>query len=265
MTRIIGIVLVRNEDLFVRQAVESVLGFCDRVILADNGSTDGTAEILQALVREQPEKLEYHRISHPRFSHDLLKEFIGTDTWVFGVDGDEIYDRERLPAFRTRLLSGEFRAAWMILGNVLHCVSADSKSAKAAGYLAPPSRSITKLYNFSAIDGWDGDTVERLHGGNIRFRAGYGHGSKRSLQDEQSWEDSSLRCLHLCFLRRSSAEPESPAVRENIMELHKGSLSDRIRRGVNRLFGWQNHSSWKREYYRRGPLVEVGAASFFGG
>ncbi len=29
--QIIGIVLVRNEDLFVRQAVENILDFCDRI------------------------------------------------------------------------------------------------------------------------------------------------------------------------------------------------------------------------------------------
>jgi len=263
MTRIIGIVLVRNENLFVSQAVTNVLDFCDQIFLVDNGSTDGTAELLMELAGRLPEKLSYHRITHPSASHELIKPFAGGDYWIFGVDGDEIYDPARLAVFRPRLLAGEFSSHWMVRGNVLHCSRLDLAAGQATGFLSPPSRSITKLHNFAAIDSWDGDTVERLHGGAIRFRDGFGPHDKRSLEQEASWDDASLRCLHLCFLRRSSADEINPAARENIMELHRGGLVGSLRRLANRFLRRKNPSRWKQERYCRGPLVTVEARSFF--
>ncbi len=263
MTQIIGIVLVRDEDLFVRRAVENILGFCDRIFLADNGSTDGTAGILQDLAAEHPGKLSYHRIDHPRYSHDLLREYIGQPAWVFGVDGDEIYDTVRLATLRTRLLAREFSDQWMVLGNVLHVTDLDRSGHRVSGHLSPPSRSITKLYNFSAITSWDGDTVERLHGGDIAFRPGFGHASKCNLETRFDWDSTPLRCLHLCFLPRSSRDETDPAVRENIMELYRGGWRGMLRRSVNRLLGRKTPSRWKQERYCRGPVVTVSTQPFF--
>ncbi len=263
MTEIIGIVLVRNEDLFVRRAVENVLGFCDRIFLVDNGSSDGTAGVLLSLASRFPSKLSYHRIAHPSESHDLIKGFAGQDVWIFGVDGDEIYDPRALAEFRPRVVTGEFARHWMVLGNVLHC--RDLGEGTASGFLAPPSRSITKLYNFAAIESWDGDTVERLHGGKVVFRDGFAHDSKRNLEQEADWDRAALRCLHLCFLRRSSADPREPVARENIMEIHRGGIVGHLRRLANRLLRRKNPSRWKQERYCRGPLTTVDAGRFFPG
>ncbi|MEI8312361.1 MAG: glycosyltransferase family A protein, partial [Verrucomicrobiota bacterium] len=143
--KIVGIVLVRNEDLFVSQAVRNIASFCDALILCDHGSTDGTAEILDNLARSLPHA-SVHRLGHPSESHNLLKAFAGTRTWVFGVDGDELYDPRRLQDFRARLLAGEFDRIWRMKGNVLHCTSLCPDHSTATGHPAPPSRSITKLY-----------------------------------------------------------------------------------------------------------------------
>lgn len=263
MTQIIGIVLVRNEDLFVRQGVENILAFCDRIFLVDNNSSDGTAGLLMQLASRHPDKLSYHRIGHPSASHELIKPYCGGDHWIFGVDGDELYDPARLADFRPRLLSGEFSCHWMVLGNVLHCEDLNLNTHQASGYLSPPSRSITKLYNFAAIDSWNGDTVERLHGGDIRFRPGFGHSNRRNLEKEYSWDNASLRCLHLCFLRRSSADARNPAARENIMELYRGGLSGRLRRLASLVLFRKSPSRWKQERYCRGPLTTVPTDAFF--
>jgi len=254
---------VRNEDLFVRAAIENILDFCDRIFLADNGSTDGTTGILKCLAAAHPRKVSYHRIDHPRLSHDLLREYIGRDAWIFGVDGDEIYDTARLAEFRPRLLAGEFSDVWMVLGNVLHVTSLERAASRVSGHLSPPSRSITKLYNFSAITAWDGDTVERLHGGDITFRPGFEHGSKCNLEKRFAWDTTPLRCLHLCFLPRSSQDETNPAVRENIMELYRGGLQGALRRLLNRLLGKRTASRWKQERYCRGPEVVVTTSPFF--
>lgn len=260
MSGIVGIVLVRNEDRFVARAVRNAMAFCDRMLLVDHGSADGTPAILRKLAAESGGRAGFHAIGHPRESHDLLQPFVGTPTWVFGVDGDEIYDPERLAGFRSELLGGAFDRHWMVMGNVLHCERLGG--GEAAGYLAPPSRSITKLYNFSAITSWSGDTPERLHGGHPVFRAGYEEASKRLLQEEFAWEESPLRCLHACFVSRSSLDAHADS-RENIMETYCGGWTNRLRRLWRRLRGEPEVSHWKRERYARGELVTLPTGPFF--
>src|SRR3954447_10732954 len=87
-TQIVGIVLVHNEDVFVERAIRNVAAFCDRLHAVDHVSTDGTWEILQRLEREY-DHLDARRVRHARQSHQLVEPYAGTNTWVFGVDGDE--------------------------------------------------------------------------------------------------------------------------------------------------------------------------------
>ena len=86
VTRVVGIVLVRDEDLYVEQAVRNVSGFCDELILVDNRSRDRTPEILERLADELPHA-SLHRVKHPSVSHDLIAPLAGEDVWIFGVDG----------------------------------------------------------------------------------------------------------------------------------------------------------------------------------
>jgi hypothetical protein len=262
--QIVGIVLVHNEDLHVARAVENIASFCDRVILCDHQSSDGTVGILEGLVSKY-HHAELHHITHPSESHDLLKPFAGTRTWVFAVDGDEIYDPRLLDGFRHRLLAGEFDEIWRMKGNVLHCTSVTPDHTLASGFMSPPSRSMTKLYNFAAINAWNGKMIERLHGGEISFKEGYHDLLKNNFQESLGWEETPLRCLHLCFLRRSSLEesPSREGQRENIQEIFGGGLAGKCRRLLNRILGRKATSSWKQYYYRQGPIEMVDATPFF--
>ena len=263
-TRIVGIVFVRNEDRFVERAVRNAADFCDEVILADRRSTDHTPEILRKIAAENPAKFRFLELDHPKESHDLLQPYVGSNVWVFAVDGDEIYDPQRLAEFRPRLLAGEFDRHWMILGNVVHCREFDPAKKSATGFAAPPSRSMVKLYNFAAIDAWDGDTPERLHGGRIVFRPGYHDQAKLEMFRTCTWDDTPLRCLHMCFLPRSSADRRnSRGARESIIETFYGGWTGRLRRWFGRALGRAEASPSKTERYARGDLVTVNTAPFF--
>jgi len=260
-TKIAGIVLVRNEDLFVRQAVENIAAFCDTLILCDHASTDGTRGILADLAATLP-NATLHAIRDPADSHGLVKEYAGSATWVFGADGDEIYDPAGLMRMRERLLRGEFSDAWAVFGNVLNVTELDLASREAAGHLSPPCRSMTKLYNFAAIDAWDGFCPERLHGGTPRFREGYSALSRCALNETTPWEAADFRCLHVCFLRRSSLDSEE-SVRANLMEIQGGSRLSRVAQWLRGLLGVRPRVRWKNERYRRGPLTRVPTDGFF--
>ena len=262
--RIVGIVLVRNEDIFVERAVRNVARFCDRIHAVDHVSTDRTWEVLRALAREY-DHVDARRVRHAGDSHRLLEPYATTATWVFGVDGDELYDPHRLVGFREDLLAGAFANVFKVASNVLNCVRLDRERLTAEGYPSPPSRSITKLYNFAALESWPGDGSERLHGGRPVFRSGYDERAVDNIGERLSWDETPLRCLHACFLRRSSAEPEpsEPAGRPILEET---SMQDRSWRGVvkRRLLRRSppTVSAWKQEKYMRGQLTTVDASPF---
>jgi hypothetical protein len=260
--RIIGIVLVHNEDLHVAYAISNMRDFCDHILLVDHASTDATAEILQNFAGDDSE-LEYHRISHPRHSHELLQRYVNTDSWIFGVDGDEIYDPAGLRQMREQILSGSYQQWWMILGNVLNCDHLDTRARAASGFLAPPCRSITKLYNFSLITAWSGKTPERLHGGRLNFHPGNDASARHNLHEELPWEKSPLRCLHTCFLPRSSLDPAVSGVRENIIETFHPKLHRRLHQWWQRLRGASPESHWKKSRYMRGERVTKDVSAFF--
>jgi len=137
VSKIVAILLVKNEDLFIDSVITNLLNFCDEIIVADNLSTDGTAEKIKRLTR-QYSKIVYHRIDSIASSHDLISGYAGENVWVFGVDGDEIYDSLGLAHFREELLAGKYDKWWMIFGNVLHCTALNSERKIATGHFSPP-------------------------------------------------------------------------------------------------------------------------------
>jgi glycosyltransferase involved in cell wall biosynthesis len=260
--RIVGISLVRDEDLFVEQAVRNVLDFCDELILVDHRSRDDTPRILAALAVEHPDKVSLHRVDDPSASHDLVASLAGQDVWVLAVDGDELFDPEGLRAFRPRLLAGELDDWWLVRSNALHAVELDDERRVARGYLSPPAPSMVKLHNFALIESWEGRHPERLHGTEgLRFKPGH-EARKLELEKQVGWEESPLRCLHLCFLRRSSRERKARA-RVNIPDLNAPRRLPRRLAYRARVALGLEQSGWKLEHYRQGDLVTVDAAPFF--
>jgi glycosyltransferase involved in cell wall biosynthesis len=263
--QIVGIALVRNEDSFVEQAIRNVADFCDRVYVVDHMSKDGTWEIVEGLDREL-DHLQAVRSRHSRVSHEVLEQYAGTETWVLGVDGDELYDPAGLAGFREQLVGGAHSNVFRLRSTVLNAVELDPARHLASGYLSPPSRAITKLFNFAAIDSWTG-CPERLHHGVISFRPGMDVQSEEHLGEQLSWEESPFRCLHVCFLRRSSRDSlasEGSDPRPNLEEhrLYRRSPLGRLARRT-RGQPSADRSSWKQDKYRRGELTTKNVASFF--
>jgi hypothetical protein len=144
----------------------------------------------------------------------------------------------------------------VVFGNVLNCTALDEAQRTATGYLAPPCRSMTKLYNFAAVEALDSDAPQRLMGRHDRFKPGYHDKLRFDLYKEMSWEEARFRCLHACFLPRSSAAEPVEGGRANLTDLAR-------RPWLERLFRRPASSRHKQEKYMRGPLVTVDATPFF--
>lgn len=259
--RIVGIMLVRNEDRYVERALRNALDFCDAIHVADHQSTDRTPQILTALTAEAPQ-LDVRRIREPRESNDLLQPYVSTPTWILGIDGDEIYDPGGLAKLRTELFAGRFDPWWVVFGNVLNCDKLDLERRTASGYLAPPCRSMTKLYNFRMLRALDSTAPQRLHShkGRDVFHEPYHALLRYDLYKETAWDDANFRCLHACFLPRSSDEVAGEP-RENVSE----SLQPmrQLKGLANRVLGRKSASDYKREKYMRGARVTIDATPFF--
>lgn len=254
----------------MRRALLNVADFCDRILVADHMSSDYTPEILAGLASEL-DHLEVKRVSHSAESHAMIEPFAGTDTWILAVDGDELYDPVGLAAFRRELEAGAHSDVFRIRPAGLHCEELDEASSIAVGYLSPPSRPLVGLLNFAAIESWTDVRSERLHGGDTRFRRGFDMESWRHLGMERGWDGSPFRDLHVCFLRRSSADPatgpgggrpnlaETGAFRRDLLGPVERLARRVLRRGVAEP---REVSDWKAEKYRRGDRVSTDVSTF---
>ena len=141
MNQIIGICLFRNEDLYADWVIKNIYEVCDHLILLDNNSSDNTAAICRKWTDKQ-KSIEFYSIKDPSESHSYINDYVNTNTWVFAVDGDEIYDSVRLKRFMQSIARGAFDEYTQIMGNVLNCDKIDIHAKKAYGYLARPCRSL---------------------------------------------------------------------------------------------------------------------------
>ncbi len=264
--KIIGLFLVKNEDIHIEWAIRNVIDFCDQIYICDNYSTDGTWEILKRLKGEFS-KIEIHRVSQPKESHRFVENYAGTPTWVFAVDGDEVYDPQGLKEMRQRLLAGEYAQFFKLVGNTLHVDQIDHDSKTARGYLAPPAKNVTKLYNFNAVTLWRNPPYERMHGGEMVFREGYDAELRFLFDREYQWENSPFRCLHFCFVKRSSQEPEKELYARLIPD-ERVTTKSFWRSFLNRIRGHDPElenkvqSNWKMAQYAVGEKVERSIEDF---
>jgi cellulose synthase/poly-beta-1,6-N-acetylglucosamine synthase-like glycosyltransferase len=264
--RIVASVLIKNEDLYIERVIRNIIDFSDEIIITDHQSMDRTFEVCRALAGEFP-KIVLRRIQHLGESAEAIAPYHGTNSWLFAVDGDEIFDPTRLKQMRARLLNGEFSQDWNIFANTLHCERIDLQNKKAWGYLAPPARAGARLFNFSMIEDWQ-DHGERLLGDKITFKKGYHAGLRRYLHQEQDWENSHFRYVHMSFLPRSSLD--KTRLLQTRLNADEVSRIDNQKNLINKMviafkvrFAQVMKRDWKNQKYRRGPVVEKDVSVFF--
>ena len=256
MSRIVGIFLVRDEEYFIAWSLKNVVNFCDRIIVLDNESVDRTAQIVNK-IREEHSHIELIKVANANNTQKYLKNYFGTETWVLGVDGDEIHDPAGLARMRNRIKSGEFDDYWSISSRYLHVTNVDLKNSLVSGFTSPPAKAGLKLFNFNAIDNWDSKwrKRERLHGKGLVFRNGYSKDHTYRFSHEISWDCSDFRCLHLCFFRRSPLDNLAFTVHKN--SSRKNPAESRRLRVITRKLGQIGSCSndYRKKRYARGNIA----------
>ena len=106
--RIHGLCIVKNEADILRQGLHAARAWCDAIYILDNGSSDGTWELVQDLARDDPAIVPWKQQAVP-FRDGLREEIFHafaeraqTGDWWARLDPDEFYiDEPR--AFLTRV------------------------------------------------------------------------------------------------------------------------------------------------------------------
>jgi hypothetical protein len=262
--KIVGILLLKNEEIWIKNIIENIIEFCDKIIILDNNSTDMTWSIIKDIQKKMSGKIYSKKIKTIRESHSFISGYAGTDTWIFGVDGDELYDPIGLMKLKNELLEGRFNKVWNIKGNVLHCTRINETKKNAVGYMAPPSRSMTKLYNFNLIEKWD-NCPERLHSGDLVKKRGVSLKTKY-LYKVHEWGDAYFKCLHLCFIKRSRKKINTNINPAEVMvfseKLIYRILSKANINMLNELLISFQRSEYKTKEYSKGRAIKINIEEF---
>lgn len=122
---VVGVTMVKNEQDVIGGTVRHMLGECDAVVVADNGSTDLTPDILRDLVAQHggrlwaiddPDPAYYQSVKMSALAQSAVETF-GAE-WIVPFDADEIWscDQGRLRDYLPGL-SGWYNVAFASLYN----------------------------------------------------------------------------------------------------------------------------------------------------
>lgn len=107
MAVLYAIGLVKDEADVLEQSIRHATTFCDRIFYMDNGSSDDSWAIIEALASEMPDKVvPYERTSEPYIEGmrnrivNEMSDDLGPDTWWLKLDADEFLDTDPRPFIR---------------------------------------------------------------------------------------------------------------------------------------------------------------------
>lgn len=268
--QIIGVCLIRNEEHFVAWSIMNAIEYCDRILVLDNRSTDRTRSIVEA-ISGLHSHVEIVDVDDAYDTHRHIEPFVGTRTWVSAIDGDEIYDPIGLSRLRRQIHKGELDSYWALYPHALHLMKANLTEARASGYATPDAKFGMRCFNLDAMVRWHPGRHERLHGlKSIILKPGYSRQDVFMASEHDSWDEASYRCLHLCFMPRSSLDQRTDtnvelSGRHNpSQEMKSGSPWRKLRNAVMKRLdpGHAMKTNYKYKHYAKGPVREFDIAAF---
>lgn len=104
MPRLYAVMIAKNEADIIGQSLRHGLEHCDKIVVMDNMSTDGTWEIVEDMARRHPGRIVAHGRLEQRF-HDSLRSIgynayhreLGDRDWWLRFDADEFLNEHPRP------------------------------------------------------------------------------------------------------------------------------------------------------------------------
>ncbi|QOV90737.1 glycosyltransferase family 2 protein [Humisphaera borealis] len=155
---------VHNERKYVEKVLRKVRSFHDDILVVDDGSTDGTSQVLGTIAQAGEIHLIRHR-TNQGYGQSLIDAFAFADhqgyDWVITMDCDEQHEPRMIPAFKTLIESDRYD---LISGSrYLRPLSTDD--------LPPPDRQsinakitalLNRLFNWRITDAFCGFKAHRV-------------------------------------------------------------------------------------------------------
>lgn len=135
--------LVFNEENFIWFAVKSVIGYVDKILIWDTGSTDSTVRIIKELIKKYPNKIEFKEIGPVNNEGVTIarQEMLAQSVcdWIIFLDGDEIWPESSIKKVISTINSkgGKLDALvvpyFVLLGDIYHYQQEEAGQYKILG------------------------------------------------------------------------------------------------------------------------------------
>ena len=120
-TKLTAICLTKNEDDIIAQTLQYATRHCDRIFVIDNGSTDDTWNVVQAIAKRHPQIIPFEQTLLPyddalraRVYNEIHGELSDDDWWMI-LDSDEFLAEDPRPLMQEAMAAGaDVIRSWQI-------------------------------------------------------------------------------------------------------------------------------------------------------
>ena len=170
--KLVANMMVYNDAPFLCHCIASLLEFCDKVVVMDNGSTDGGRDTLIALAT--PPATSFHPLETrvelilnqqtaiPNYSdlRNKMLKYADPGDWILKWDPDELPSIGMIDSLRTLLENDEDRhTGWTVpIFHLAHSRDTALQIEYGWGHL--------RLFRYEAGVQWNGDIHEQIHIGD---------------------------------------------------------------------------------------------------
>ena len=162
--KLVGLMVVRNEDWVVAASLKAALDWCDEVVFVDHSSSDGTVDIYNSLAGSNPRRIHYSRWDELEHwnemevrQHSLLVARKHKATHCAIIDADEILTANLTDVIRgqiAKLNGGECLEVPMLAMRSLDSYQ-DDDSVWSKAWLTLAFRDVPSLSWQPDVDGYE--------------------------------------------------------------------------------------------------------------
>lgn len=194
--------MVKNDARWLWYSVGSVIDYVDKVLLWDTGSTDGTLEIINEIIKKYPNKIIFNKTNQntpQEFTIVRQKMLDATKAdWFIMLDGDEIWWGDNIQDLLSEIKNADNTVESFVVPTINVVGDIFHYQDKSAGMYK--FGDLKGHYNLRAIK----RNIPGLHSQGIHGVWGWADGDNKMIQDRSTFKFVDAPYLHATFLPRAT-------------------------------------------------------------